>query len=201
MKSKKLMVIGALFLGVITVAVIFSGTFGEWHPEARSELIGWVAEDGTLLDLDGHPISEENEEELIAQAVLEEQQLMANPPRFEISANEVQAMIDAVNLSDDFEFELDAQGTAPVGLIMIMMDSVNPLADSALMSEFEQVTTLILAALDVDYPQNEIERMMRTVFETEAVGDFIWLTDAIQIEFLTFGDGSIFSISAQQPNR
>lgn len=197
MKLKKLMLMGILLIGMIIVLESFSGVFGHYS-DKRNERIGFVAEDGTLLDLDGNPISEENENELKAQAILEEQQVMANPPRFNVSANEIQEMIDSLDLSDDFEFSLDAQGTESVGTITITIDSMNPLADSALMNEFEKITTLILKNLGVYYPKKSIEHMMKTVFETKAIVDFIEHTDDIYLEFASFGDKSTFDILKSQ---
>ena len=213
MRSKMTIIIGAVFICTIGVLVLFSGVFGEYS-ESKNELIGYVAEDGTLLDLDGNPIDEQPvdysepepelvpepepepspdltpveeaydaDDEILARAIREEEELMANPPRFDISAGEVHDIIDSLNVTNQFGVIFDpgdAEGDDLVGSISLIIDSDDPLADTVLMYELEQIITAISERLGFVYPVEEMEKIMKSVIE----GAFE--VDVIQYEDVTY---------------
>jgi len=205
MRSKMTIIIGVVFVCIIGVLVLISGVFGEYS-EVKSELIGYVAEDGTLLDLDGNPIDEqpvdysepepepspyltqeeENydvDDEILARAIREEEELMANPPRFDISAGEVHDIIDSLNVTNQFEVIFDpgdAEGDILVGSINLIIDSDNPLADTVLMYELEQIITSISERLGFVYPGEEMGKIMKSVING------VFEVDVIQYEDVTY---------------
>jgi len=220
MSGKRTIIVGICFLSMIAMLALFSGIFGYWHSD-RSELIGFVdqdgnfldldgnplpsfvGEDGTWVDLDGTPISDEEIRTRIregtAHPILHEEWIMANPPLLDITADEVQNLLHSLELSNDFELwrNWGVTGNEQVELVEITIDAVNPLSDLQLMVEFEQFVTLILEQLGVDYPKDDIEQMMRTVWETEAVVNQIEYSPTIILVFSTYDEKSHFVIIAQ----
>jgi len=205
MKSRKVIIAVVVFVGIISILAIFGGVFGEYSDE-RNEVIGYVAEDGTLLDLDGNPIDDqpafydehesdsdlntvfeedENEDERM-RAIREEEEAMANPPRFEISAAEVHEIIASLSLTNHFDVVFNpggARGNDLVSTISIVMVSDDPLRDEDLIDELRQIATSISERLGIRYPREDVDNIMRAVFESEVYVDVVRYEDIAQFEF------------------
>ncbi|MDR2572185.1 MAG: hypothetical protein LBD23_18065 [Oscillospiraceae bacterium] len=221
----KTLTVGAVFVVIISVLAIFGGVFGDYS-DIRSERIGYVAEDGTLLDLDGNPIDEQDSfvevdsidgqllgmeeynsefieddwyeeedycEERTRLAILREQEIMANPPRFDITAGGVHEIVDSLDLTNQFLIQFmpgGAKGDDWISTITIAMLSHDPLADELFLSEVELIAVTISERLGIDYPKEQMDEIMRTVFEGEVYVDGIQLEGIASFSFGTDGSGN-----------
>ena len=209
MKSRKVIITAVIFVGIVSVLAIFGGVFGEYSDE-RNELVGFVAEDGTLLDLDGNPIDEQSDfigesesgempninldeddcEDARLRAIREEEELMANPPKFEMSVGKVHEIIYSLNLTNQFRLVFepgDAQTDDLVGGISIIMLSDSPLDDEVLLDELHQVASSISDYLGISYPKDDINNIMRAVFEGEIGGYGVQSDDNVSFGFGLLG--------------
>ena len=193
MKSKKILILGAFLVITVSVLWFFSGIFGDFGGDTGREVIGLVADDGTFLDLDGNEIDDEQRR---LDAIREEEEAMANPIGLNVTANEIDELAASLNLSELFEVRLRFYAEDTVGEIEIALNSMNPLADAALMAEFERIATPILRKVELDYSREVIEGIMRTVPETEVVIDFVQYTDEIQLLFAQNQNESVFVVAA-----
>lgn len=72
MKSKKILILGISFVSTVGLLAYFGGTFSNYGGDTGREVIGYVTEEGTYLDLDGNVISEEDaEDEQMKEEVLD----------------------------------------------------------------------------------------------------------------------------------
>lgn len=192
MNLKRIINMGVLLIGMVTILVACNSL--EDSRDESSETLLEEQENSIEVDLDDNLTDEEREEKRL-QAIAEEEDRMANVPVFDLTKDEVQQIIDILEASS-FEFSLSQPQVGTASEIIIYMDTDNPLGNTIIMDEFEEVITLVLAVLGIDeYPRERIEGLMKTVLETDVVVDFVPYTDTLALAFSSWNNQSDFAIA------
>jgi len=169
MKKFRLLFMGVMLIFLIGLFALKHGVFGHFSDE-RPELIGFVAKDGTWLDLDGNPVENtEVEKDVLHQAILEEQEAMRNITVFGINILEIEQIVETLKISDIFEVNFRSPDTIyPTEITIIMNDIENPFAYPDVLLEFEKIVMTILSLIGLTYSQETIEELILDVVGTTA---------------------------------
>ena len=210
--SRKLAVLSIAYFITFILLSIFSGIFGEWS-EVRNEIIGFVADDGTFLDLDGNPVIPDlqgeawevyleslgEEARKAAIAARETMELMAAPPVLGLEAEEMNEIIANFRENRTFTLEWWGANLSEVNTLSVLMDDLKILDDFDQKEAFKNLLLSVFTRLNYEFPFENILEIINNIAHSEKVVDYFLLSEKTGVSLVSSEFETRLSIYAVTP--